>query len=199
MKQGAIIVLLMSILLVSATASAVKFNIPSQSVELKITQPITSNFNLNEKPKYSLAHQLITTKTLDAKRLLLITRPQITITSLLEPIVRLENNNPVVFDYHFIQGAGGQVTYRANIDFNINVIVENQLTANFLVYSPTNTLLYAVPIQNPIRGLNQVQLEFLSEIPGYERGIPATGKIQVCNANNCAISNAFQVTPGRVY
>lgn len=198
MKQGAIVVLLMSILLVSATASAVKFNIPSKSVELKTTQLITSNFNLNEKPKYSLANKLVTTKPVDLKKLL-IAKPQITITSLLEPIVRLENNNPVVFDYHFIQGAGGQVTYRANIDFNINVIVENQLTANFLVYSPTNTLLYAVPIQNPIRGLNQVQLEFLSEVPGYERGIPATGKIQVCNADTCALSNAVQVTPGRVY
>lgn len=199
MKQGAIIVLLMSILLVSATASAVKFNIPSKTVELKTTQHITSNFNLQEKPKYTLAHQLITTKAIDLKRQLTNAKPQIAITSLLEPIVSLENNNPVVFDYHFIQGAGGQVTYRANIDFNINVIVENQLTANFLVYSPTNTLLYAVPIQNPTRGLNQAQLEFLSEIPGYERGIPATGKIQVCNADNCALSNAFQVTPGRVY
>lgn len=197
MKQGAIIVLLMSILLVSATASAVKFNISSKTVELKTTPYITSNFNLQEKPKYSLVNKLVTTKPVDLKKL--IAKPQVAITSLLIPAVSLENNNPVVFDYHFIQGAGGQVTYRANIDFNINVIVENQLTANFLVYSPTNTLLYVVPIQNPARGLNQVQLEFLSEIPGYERGIPSTGKIQVCNADSCALSNAVQVTPGRVY
>lgn len=195
--KSRIVIALIAIALLASSIGAVQFSTSFDSNKQAAKQlqksKIPSSVNFKSPALNVLPVQLAFNK-------LQLSRQALASVALhLTPTVSIPAGNPLEFDYRFIYGANGQVRYRAEVPFEVNCNFANNLNARLLVYSAQNALLYSAPLLNPHIGNNEITVEFLSEAPGFERGIPAKWKVEACNGNNCGLSNEGTVVPGQQY